>query len=180
MRHVQTLWEDMVVWVLGCELVLSSSLHGVIFAEAFGVPARWVQRPGSTRSESWFKYVDYYSAYRPALARAYARVRIDRLSNATNSFPAAPVIGLAPFGVQPASTWEEGGRMGGAPGIEHFDAALLLESFPRGSTSACPLQKELESRRHHSPARPYLIGRALACDRSDEQRKCKRSIYQKA
>jgi len=37
--------------LLDCGLVLSSSLHGLIFAEAFGVPARWLQLRGSARSE---------------------------------------------------------------------------------------------------------------------------------
>jgi hypothetical protein len=37
--------------LLDCGLVLSSSLHGLIFAEAFGVPARWLQLRGSAHSE---------------------------------------------------------------------------------------------------------------------------------
>jgi len=51
--------------LLDCGLVLSSSLHGLIFAEAFGVPARWLQLRGSAHSEGWFKYVDYFSGTRP-------------------------------------------------------------------------------------------------------------------
>ena len=50
--------------ILECKLVLSSSLHGIVFAEAFGVPARWLQLKGSSKSEKDFKYVDYYSGTR--------------------------------------------------------------------------------------------------------------------
>jgi len=43
--------------MLGAELVLSSSLHGLIFAESLGIPAIWVDSPGG---EAHFKYLDYY------------------------------------------------------------------------------------------------------------------------
>ncbi|PPG42718.1 polysaccharide pyruvyl transferase family protein [Pseudoclavibacter sp. RFBA6] len=42
--------------MLGAELVVGTSLHGIIVAEAFGIPARLVL-PGS---EHRFKYEDYY------------------------------------------------------------------------------------------------------------------------
>ena len=163
-RHVQTPWEDMLLWVLGCGLVLSSSLHGIIFAEAFGVPARWVQLDGSKRSESWFKYVDYYSASRPALARAYSEVQVSLLSNRTQVFPDSPVIPLARFGVAPASSLEEGARMGGSPGMEAFDATALLRSFPSDITQVCQQQsrREAVSPDAVSPL-PMRVGKALAC-----------------
>lgn len=43
--------------MLGAELVVSSSLHGIIFAESLGIPAIWVDSPGG---EGHFKYLDYY------------------------------------------------------------------------------------------------------------------------
>jgi predicted GH43/DUF377 family glycosyl hydrolase len=45
--------------LLGAELVLSSSLHGIIFAESLGIPAIWVDSPGK---EAHFKYLDYYES----------------------------------------------------------------------------------------------------------------------
>ena len=73
MRKVQTGVEDMVEFLLGCELVVSSSLHGIIFAEAFGVPARWWAPPngGAARTERAFKYQDYYAGARPHLFTRY-------------------------------------------------------------------------------------------------------------
>ena len=43
--------------MLGAELVISSSLHGIIFAESLGIPAIWIDSPGG---EAHFKYLDYY------------------------------------------------------------------------------------------------------------------------
>ena len=72
-RKVQTGVEDMVEFLLGCELVVSSSLHGIIFAEAFGVPARWWAPPngGAARTERAFKYQDYYAGTRLHLFTRY-------------------------------------------------------------------------------------------------------------
>jgi pyruvyltransferase len=43
--------------ILTCELVIAGSLHGLIVAEAFGIPARWLN---SSRTEPELKYYDYY------------------------------------------------------------------------------------------------------------------------
>jgi hypothetical protein len=43
--------------MLGADLVISSSLHGIIFAESLGIPAIWLDSPGG---EGHFKYLDYY------------------------------------------------------------------------------------------------------------------------
>jgi len=43
--------------MLGAELVIASSLHGIIFAESLGIPAIWITSPGG---EAQFKYLDYY------------------------------------------------------------------------------------------------------------------------
>jgi len=50
-------WDVVVRKILASKLVISSSLHGVIVAEAYGVPARLLR---VTEKESLFKYTDYY------------------------------------------------------------------------------------------------------------------------
>ncbi len=87
--------EQVVSDILTCELVVAGSLHGLIVAEAFGIPARWIN---SSQVEPELKYYDYYEGTgrspRPvktvsdALARggepAPISMRADRL---LDSFP---------------------------------------------------------------------------------------------
>jgi len=49
-------WNQCVKSILGHDLVLASSLHGLIIAEAYGIPARYVRL---TETENLFKYRDY-------------------------------------------------------------------------------------------------------------------------
>jgi pyruvyltransferase len=51
-------WREIVRAILCTRLVISSSLHGVIVAEAFGVPARMLR---ISEHEHLFKYTDYYA-----------------------------------------------------------------------------------------------------------------------
>ncbi|WP_370230552.1 polysaccharide pyruvyl transferase family protein [Cognatishimia sp.] len=57
-------WREIVEFIAGCEMVISSSLHGLIVAEQLGVPAVWWRSDHlpSTRTEHSFKYNDYYAA----------------------------------------------------------------------------------------------------------------------
>lgn len=48
--------------IAGCECVLSSSLHGLIVADAFGVPNAWIKLSQRIRGDN-FKFRDYYSVF---------------------------------------------------------------------------------------------------------------------
>jgi len=107
MEHV--FWPDkyhfreMTKEITKCKLVLSSSLHGLIVAEAYGIPARWVQftskdRQATAVTEGHFKYDDYF----------LATGRKD---------------------INPASTIAEGKQLGGLEPI-HFDVEKFEKSFP--------------------------------------------------
>ncbi len=50
-------WNKAVEEIVQYEFVAASSLHGLIIAEAFGIPARYVRL---TEQENLFKYHDYY------------------------------------------------------------------------------------------------------------------------
>ncbi|CAN5494617.1 polysaccharide pyruvyl transferase family protein [soil metagenome] len=50
-------WPEVVERIAACEVVWSSSLHGIIVAEAFGIPAVWTEC-----GEGRLKYRDYYAA----------------------------------------------------------------------------------------------------------------------
>lgn len=53
--------EEVLRAVLACDFILSSSMHGLIVADAFAVPNRRLRL--STGIISDFKFVDYYSAF---------------------------------------------------------------------------------------------------------------------
>jgi hypothetical protein len=47
--------------IASCDFVLSSSLHGLIVADAYGVPNQWLTLE---RTQEWeFKFQDYYSSF---------------------------------------------------------------------------------------------------------------------
>ena len=54
-------WPIMAQKMQECKYVLSSSLHGIIFAEAFGIPNRRVQL---TKKPGNLKFNDFYESYR--------------------------------------------------------------------------------------------------------------------
>lgn len=50
-------WNTVIAEILRARLVLASSLHGLVIAESFGIPARYVRL---SETENLFKYRDYY------------------------------------------------------------------------------------------------------------------------
>ena len=75
--------------ILSCRLVLSTSLHGVILAESYGIPALLVFYGGHPRCDAT-KYVDYFeSTDRDLHARSIRCVSdITRLASETSRVPA--------------------------------------------------------------------------------------------
>lgn len=54
-------WTDFIDDICSCELILSSSLHGLIISEAYGIPSKWVKIGGYV--DGWdFKYQDFYES----------------------------------------------------------------------------------------------------------------------
>ena len=47
--------------IVSCETILSSSLHGIIVAHAYGIPAGWI-RFSSKLSGDGIKFLDYYAS----------------------------------------------------------------------------------------------------------------------
>lgn len=45
-----------------CEMILSTSLHGVIFAHALNIPSVWMELSEKAGSRE-YKFADYYSAF---------------------------------------------------------------------------------------------------------------------
>jgi pyruvyltransferase len=88
--------------ITSCEFILSSSLHGLVVADSYGIPNQWVE-PAAEDIHNTFKFYDYYSALelptafkqgptllnqRPnieellkSLSKSYARHNIDALGD---------------------------------------------------------------------------------------------------
>ena len=59
MVDIQADWKTVIDQVLSCEKIVSSSLHGIIVAEAYGIPAVWVQYSEKIIGGD-YKFQDYF------------------------------------------------------------------------------------------------------------------------
>ena len=53
---------DFMKQVNECDIILSSSLHGLVVADSLGIPNAWIKISDLVRGEG-FKFADYYSAF---------------------------------------------------------------------------------------------------------------------
>jgi pyruvyltransferase len=89
-------WNRCIEAICSAKLVIASSLHGIILADAFGVPARYVRL---TETESQFKYDDYAQGTgRRALvpARSIAEAR-EMAGHEPMRFDPEPLIRAFPY-----------------------------------------------------------------------------------
>jgi len=56
---IQTNWKNVIDEILSCEKIISSSLHGIIIAEAYGIPAVWSKYSDNIIGGE-FKFQDYF------------------------------------------------------------------------------------------------------------------------
>ena len=52
-------WHEFIDQIVSCESIVSSSLHGLIIAEAYGIKSKWMEIVGSEMRDR-FKYDDFY------------------------------------------------------------------------------------------------------------------------
>lgn len=48
--------------ILSCHYILSTSLHGIIVAHAYNIPALWMEYSGLEKGTNGFKFLDYFSS----------------------------------------------------------------------------------------------------------------------
>ena len=87
-------WQKTIDYITNCETIVSSCLHGIIIAEAYGIPAVWVKVTDKVIGGS-FKFDDYYlSTGRKPVKPA----SLDNLQDAVNR-------------VQPPIDWDDTGLL---------------------------------------------------------------------
>lgn len=59
-------WTNFIDRVCSCDIVFSSSLHGLIIAEAYGIPNYWISVSGSVIGNG-FKFRDYFASIGKAI-----------------------------------------------------------------------------------------------------------------
>lgn len=70
-------WTDVIDQICSCNMILSSSLHGLIVSDAYGIPNSWIELSGKIPA-GYFKYQDYGTSVKRELARP---LRIEYLSD---------------------------------------------------------------------------------------------------
>ncbi len=90
---VRMAWQKTIDYITSCDVIVSSSLHGIIIAEAYGIPAVWVRISGRVIGGS-FKFDDYYlSTGRKPVEPA----RLSHLWDAVDRVQPPPVFDPAPL-----------------------------------------------------------------------------------
>lgn len=99
-------WDVVVEKILDSAFVISTSLHGIIVAEAFGIPARYLRISGK---EKLFKFKDYYSGTkRPHFTYALSVVEALKLGGETPpQFDAIALYNAFPFEAYSKGSVEE-------------------------------------------------------------------------
>lgn len=99
-------WKDVIDEIVSCDVILSSSLHGLILSDAYRVPNLWVVFTGVSNKQSSFKYHDYYSSVNKCCDKPYELSEKKSIENAVEiiktsykfiSFDPRPLIDTCPF-----------------------------------------------------------------------------------
>ncbi len=64
-------WTDFIDQILSCDVILSSSLHGVIVADAYNIPNQWSQFTDYISENTGFKFRDYYLSVKKNITKPY-------------------------------------------------------------------------------------------------------------
>lgn len=89
-------WNACVQKIVASDLIVASSLHGLVIADAFGIPARYVR---FSEREGLFKYQDYYEGTGRAdfqFARSIAQA-LEMGGERPPSFDSAALMGAFPY-----------------------------------------------------------------------------------
>lgn len=81
-----TNWTDIIDEIVSCELIISSSLHGLIVSDSYGIPNVWVSYSDKICGGS-FKYLDYFLSVGRTLQSTPIHIRDEEQLNKLISNP---------------------------------------------------------------------------------------------
>lgn len=90
-------WTNFIDQILSCEIILSSSLHGIIISDAYSVPNLWCQFTNYVAENNGFKFKDYYLSVRKNIDKPFIlETSIDtcRLESLVKERWSKPIIDL--------------------------------------------------------------------------------------
>lgn len=97
-------WKQIIREIISCEYIISSSLHGLILSDAYGVPNLWVSF-GDRLKGGRFKFEDYYSAvgksaYEVKITDSiHGKDLIDKINVEKINFDPKPLLKACPFSI---------------------------------------------------------------------------------
>ena len=92
LQNVQDVVNDIVI----CENILSSSLHGLILADAYGVPNKWLDM-GTDIGGDGFKFKDYYSTTKKPYEEPISDINFDDCKVSKYDFDLDELLKSCPF-----------------------------------------------------------------------------------
>lgn len=90
-------WTNFIDQILSCEIILSSSLHGIIISDAYSVPNLWCQFTSYVAENNGFKFKDYYLSVRKNIDKPFileTSIDICRLESLVKERWSKPIIDL--------------------------------------------------------------------------------------
>ena len=137
--HFQIVWRK----IAECNFIVSSSLHGIVFADVMRKKVRWLTLNNSRKTEGFFKYCDYFSGSRV--------MDVDKCMQGKGLY-------------RPASTIKQALSMGHHPFLE-YNQSNLLSSFPHEYIKDCTRPTTEDGPR---PTAGATFSQTTQCPRADE------------
>lgn len=89
-------WYNFIDQILSCEMILSSSLHGIIASDAYNVPNLWCKFTDYTAEHEGFKFRDYYLSVKKDIKQPYSfhNENMNQIENVIKKTWSKPTIDL--------------------------------------------------------------------------------------